>query len=182
MNIEKLGHKIRNGSAFALALLSAVLGTSPVAQAQVTAATTPLFLSSSADPNIMFVLDDSGSMHWEITPDEYLYSSYYVFPRASGNYGGGDYNNQVLSFRDASPANATEQGRVAALRSSHVNKTYYNPAVTYLPWSKPVGMTFSSATPSVTASSSYFPNASPTAAPHHPLRSTGTRNLTVNNT
>jgi type IV pilus assembly protein PilY1 len=178
MNLKNIGRLVLSGVGNAVVLLSASLGVHSLAHAQVTAATSPMFLSSSADPNIMFVLDDSGSMHWEITPDEYLYS-YYVFPRATGNYGGSDYNNNVLSFRDAAPANATEQGRVAALRSSHVNKTYYNPSVTYLPWSKPEGMAFTAAVPAVTASSAYFPAASPTAAPNHPYRNTGTRNLTV---
>lgn len=182
MKTKRIGQWVLGWAVGAAAVLSAALGPQTAAMAQVTAAKTPLFLTSSADPNIMFVLDDSGSMHWEITPDEYLYSSYYVFPRVSGNYGGSDYSNQVLSFRDASPANATEQGRVAALRSSHVNKTYYNPSVYYRPWAKPAGMTFASPFRAVTASSTYFPDASPTAAPHHPLRNTGTRNLTVDNT
>lgn len=149
--------------------------------AQVNISKVPLFLTSSADPNIMFTLDDSGSMHWEITPDEYV-NAYYIYPRAGGNYGGGDYNNDVVSFRDdATAANNAERGNAAAFRSSFVNTSYYNPAITYRPWSKPAGMAIA-ATPPVNTASDSFPNASPTAAPHHPIRNTGTRDLTSNNT
>jgi type IV pilus assembly protein PilY1 len=129
----------------------------------------------------MFILDDSGSMHWEITPDDYAYS-YFVYPRAEGNYGSSSYTSYVVSFRDGSTAaNAAERATAASLRSPHVNKSYYNPSITYRPWSKPAGMSIT-AVPSVSAASDFFPAASPTAAPNHPIRNTGVRNLTVNNT
>lgn len=151
------------------------------AHAQVNISRVPLFLTSSAEPNIMFTLDDSGSMHWEITPDDYRHS-YYMFPRASGNYGGSDYDNDVVSFRDgATASNNAERGTAAALRSFYVNPSYYNPAVTYRPWAKPVNMAITATPPVVTASDS-FSNALPTAAPHHPIQDTGVRNLTVDNT
>lgn len=138
------------------------------AAASVPVSDAPLFLPTPVDPNIMFIIDDSGSMHWEVTPDEYLGTAYYVFPRADGNYGAGDYANNVVSFRDAAPAAAAEQAYVAAMRSPEVNKSYYNPAITYRPW--------------VRADGTLFPNSNPTAARHHPIRNTGTRNLTVNET
>lgn len=180
MNTNKTCQGLRSWAGSALVGLTLSLGSSG-AMAQVNAAQLPLFLSSSADPNIMFVLDDSGSMHWEITPDD-VRDAEYVFPRAAGNYGGSDYNNNSLSFRDEATTGAVERGRVAALRSFHVNKSYYNPAVTYRPWAKPAGMAFAGATPAVDTAASHFPEASPVAAPHHPLRDTGTRNLTVDNT
>jgi len=138
-----------------------------LASAQVNIAQTPLFLSSSAEPNIMFILDDSGSMHWEITPDDFVLP-YFVFRRISGLYGAGDYLNYVASVRYDS-GNFDERTTARALRSPTINRSYYNPAVTYRPWSR--------------ADGTLFPNASPTAAPHHPIRTgLGTRNLTVNTT
>ncbi len=90
----------------------------------------PLFLTSAVHPNIIFTLDDSGSMQFEIMPEELITNSvYFVFPRADGVYGGGDYLNKVVDFDSAN-------WRTTQLRSSHVNKIYYDPTVRYLPWSK----------------------------------------------
>ena len=83
----------------------------------------PLFLGGNISPNVMFTLDDSGSMHFEIMPQELIIESVrYMFPRASGVYGGSDYSNYVVDF---DPANRY----AASLRSSHVNKIYYDPSV-----------------------------------------------------
>ena len=38
----------------------------------------PLQTGSSVEPNIMFMIDDSGSMHWEITPDLYADDPHYA--------------------------------------------------------------------------------------------------------
>ncbi|MDZ4279291.1 MAG: PilC/PilY family type IV pilus protein [Hydrogenophaga sp.] len=153
---------------FVALLFSALtLSGAGMATAQVNIARTPLFLTSTADPNVMFILDDSGSMHWEVTPDDYVLP-YFTFRRIAGLYGGGDYLNYVASVRyDAT--NLDERATARALRSFTVNKSYYDPSITYRPW--------------VRADGTLYANASPTAAPHHPIRTgLGTRNLTVNNT
>ncbi len=145
----------------------ASMGVHTIAHAQVSAAQLPLFVSSSAEPNIMFVLDDSGSMHWEITPDDFVLP-YFTFRRIPGLYGGADYQNYVASVR-YNAVNADESLTARRSRSFAVNKSYYNPAVTYRPWAR--------------ADGSLFPNAVPTAAFHHPVRTgLGTRNLTVDTT
>jgi len=121
----------------------------------------PLFLSASVDPNIVFVLDDSGSMHWELMPDDLIHS-YYLFPRATSIYGAGDYTNYVPTFEDG-------YGYSALARCPLKNILYYNPAITYTPWSNSDG--------------SLFANAAPDAAYHNPKNVTaGTRDLTSNNT
>lgn len=122
----------------------------------------PLFLGGNISPNVMFTLDDSGSMHWEIMPDDAIYS-YFMFPRASSVYNSGsDYSNYVPIFADGFSYSART-------RSPQTNPIYYNPAVTYQPWSNSDG--------------SLMPNAVPTAAFHNPTKtSAGSRNLTVNNT
>lgn len=128
----------------------------------------PLFLTSAVDPNIIFTLDDSGSMQFEIMPDDRITSSArYVYPRTSGIYGGSDYNNYVVGFDGGSFD--SQNGYTAKLRSSHVNTIYYDPTVRYLPWSN--------------ADSSLMDDAPPTCAPHNPRNTgKGCRNLTVNNT
>ncbi|WP_297325998.1 PilC/PilY family type IV pilus protein [Nitrosomonas sp.] len=123
----------------------------------------PLFLGGNISPNVMFTLDDSGSMHFEIMPENLILQSvYYMFPRASGVYGADDYSNYVVDFDSANKY-------TASLRSSYVNKIYYDPTVRYLPWSNSDG--------------SLMNNADPTCAYHNPLNTAaGCRNLTVNNT
>lgn len=61
----------------------------------------PLFLGGNISPNVMFTLDDSGSMQFEFMPDDLvntLNAYYYMFPRATGVYGGGEYNNAAIDF------------------------------------------------------------------------------------
>ncbi|WP_231369956.1 pilus assembly protein [Thioalkalivibrio sp. ALE17] len=120
----------------------------------------PLFLSSPVDPNLMFILDDSGSMHWDILPDESIYS-YFTFPRPSGVYGSSDYPNYVVTFEDTIYA--------AFLRSPSTNPQYYDPSVTYRPWSNSDG--------------SIMDPSPIDAAPHNPmLPGLGSRDLTSDNT
>lgn len=123
----------------------------------------PLFLGGNISPNVMFTLDDSGSMHFEIMPEELILQEVrYMFPRASGVYGAADYNNYVVDFDSANRY-------TASLRSSYVNKIYYDPTVRYQPWSNSDG--------------SLMSNASPTCAYHNPYNTAvGCRDLTANNT
>ncbi len=110
----------------------------------------PLFLTQDASPNIMYILDDSGSMHFELMPgDLILGSARYVYPRADGVYGGNDYNNRVPTVDSNSAFNARS-------RSPQINALYYNPAVTYDPW--------------VQWDGSSYPDADPDCAWHNPER------------
>lgn len=118
---------------------------------------TPLQTQTSAEPNVMMILDDSGSMHWEALPDDNVYV-YYMFPRAANVYGSSDYDNLTVD-------SDTNNKYARFLRSSN-NKIYYNPAILYKPWSNPDG--------------TLMPNATPTAALHNPANpGAGTRDLTV---
>ncbi|MFQ2367809.1 pilus assembly protein [Aeromonas enteropelogenes] len=133
------------------------------AQAALDIAQVPLYLGTRADPNIMFTLDDSGSMHFEIMPESLIENdANYVYPRASQVYGGRDYNNRTVTF-------AVDNDRNAYIRSSHNNKLYYNPQLTYRPWPR--------------ADGSLMDNASITCAPHNPFNTNaGCRDLTISNT
>ncbi|MGL6495290.1 hypothetical protein ACSZNT_10085 [Aeromonas veronii] len=97
------------------------------AQAALDIAQVPLYLGTRADPNIMFTLDDSGSMHFEIMPESLIENeARYVYPRANNVYGNDDYSNYTITF-------ASDNARNAYVRSSHNNKLYYNPQLTIVP-------------------------------------------------
>ncbi len=171
--------------AFTPALLATLMAL-PV-QAAITIPKVPLQSGSAVAPNVMFILDDSGSMHGEIMPSDIIYdpretndicrdrfgNRFYcdglntiglIYPRASGVYGGSDYDNVVANVEEKS-------GYGAMVRSISFNKIHYNPAITYDPWSK--------------QDSSLYADASTTCALHNPERpGTGEdycRDLTVEN-
>ncbi|PKL95394.1 MAG: pilus assembly protein PilY, partial [Gammaproteobacteria bacterium HGW-Gammaproteobacteria-8] len=123
----------------------------------------PLFVATNVEPNVMFTLDDSGSMQWEFMPDgDSFRFTIFMFPRPDGLYGGANYANQVPSFRDNNLHNFF--GRSAAN-----NGVFYNPDITYRPWSRPDG--------------TEMPNANPAAALYNPaIPGLGSLNLTEQQT
>ena len=140
---------------FALLISSPTLAALDIAQV-------PLYLGTRAEPNIMFTLDDSGSMHFEIMPEGLIENSArYVYPRADNVYGSDDYDNRTVTF-------ASTNDRNAYTRSSNNNKLYYNPLLSYRPWAK--------------ADGTLMANASISCAPHNPFNTAaGCRDLTKNN-
>ncbi|TSE18549.1 Type IV pilus biogenesis factor PilY1 [Tepidimonas alkaliphilus] len=121
----------------------------------------PLQLVSSVDPNVMLLLDDSGSMQFEIMPEEEIrQQTYYLYPRNDNTYGGAVYANRIPSFA----VNANNPYG-AIVRSPAFNTNYYDPSITYKPWVRHDG--------------SSWPNANPACAPNNPARNdAGCRNLT----
>ncbi|HMY78558.1 MAG TPA: pyrrolo-quinoline quinone, partial [Thauera aminoaromatica] len=117
--------------------------------------------------NVMFTLDDSGSMYWESIPDPHSFRvGTYLFPRPTNVYdwrtGADDYPVDPVST-DLDDPNAR------FYRSYAGNPLYYNPEKTYKPWSNSDG--------------SLWPNAEPTRAwlnPGHPNRDDYTLDLTQN--
>lgn len=150
-------------AAMRIRLLMALFILVPIrTEATLTLSDVPLFLTTAVDPNVIFTLDDSGSMQFEIMPEGLIIKDVrFVYPRVSSTYGGGSYNNYVAGFD-------SNNGYTAKLRSSRVNKIYYDPTVRYLPWSK--------------ADGSLMDNANITCAPHNPFNTAaGCRNLTEDN-
>lgn len=135
-------------------------------------ASEPLFVTGGAEPNILYVMDDSGSMMHELTPDDaFRFSETWsgsgqhpnmMFPMVEQLYGSSDDASVVPTFDDDSVFGARA-------RASQLNLGYYNPSVTYKPWVKHDG--------------TYYPDADPERAYHNPERQgKGFRNLTVENT
>jgi len=129
-------------------------------------AQTPLYLAQNITPNVMYVLDDSGSMMRELMPEEIRGGDVdYIYPRANSVYGSSDKANKVPTV-DNTIFNARS-------RSNYINKTYYDPSTTYLTWKKPDG--------------SDYPPASLSCALHNPetpsllFNAALCRNLTTDN-
>lgn len=135
-------------------------GCEPIKTSEI--AQTPLFLTRQSEPNVMFLLDDSGSMQFELMPDGLIVGgARYTFPRVNNVYGGSDYSNIVPTVDSNNPYN-----RLA--RSPQHNAVYYNPGVTYSPWTK--------------SDTSTYPDAAPNCANHNPeITSKGCRDLTALN-
>ncbi|MGH1440959.1 MAG: pilus assembly protein [Cellvibrionaceae bacterium] len=79
----------------------------------------PLNISTSVQPNIFFLLDDSGSMDWEVLQSSGARASIYA--------GNPDSGNIDLT---PTPSDQTELLESCAL----YNVMYYDPAQTYTPW------------------------------------------------
>ncbi|WP_123768690.1 pilus assembly protein [Vulcaniibacterium tengchongense] len=159
----------RQGLALIAAAFAATLLALPV-NAAVEFPQIPLQSGVLVPPNIMFTLDDSGSMQFEITPEQNKAprgestdsnrSPNFVFPRTSDDiYGADNLPNRVVTVVDNDWFNRFS-------RSPDHNASYYNPATRYLPWARWDG--------------TLFPNANPSCALNNPVDpGKGCRNLTA---
>ena len=108
---------IRRPAQILLSLLCAALSLGVLAETDL--ADAPLAsTTSSVKPNLMFVLDDSGSMGWDYTPD-------YIDDNNPGHCydGGTTITNVAVACRLGDPPYS----------SSDFNTQYYNPEVSYQP-------------------------------------------------
>jgi len=138
------------------------LGTSAHA-AELALADAPLFLGTQIDPNVFFMMDDSGSMDWEILTKDYNpYSDYWsssstVGLRTDGNWRtysdngrcrgtrtyyyiysrySGNTDNTYSSYcsREAMIDQPNSTVFDWRIRSADFNVLYYDPRVNYSPW------------------------------------------------
>lgn len=123
----------------------------------------PMAVKNTAGPNIMFTLDDSGSMQFEVVPENS--KVYFSFPRPNPLYGA-TWGYSGYSF----VARFDLTNKYARYyRTAKFNLLYYDPAKRYVPWTN--------------ADKTLMSNATATAAYHNPYNTgEGTRNLTVDNT
>jgi len=172
-------------------------GQMPLHAAPGTLTSTPLYLSTAVEPNIVFLTDDSGSMDWTMMTDKadgvysvispvWEFPAYYTHPTPDNiyeewylaNWGATAYVYTLPTHEtmDANSAFLTANGYtdwdgVWRMRNSNYNKMYYNPTITYTPW---IG---------VDNGGSTFSNSTPTAArldPYLPATAANTVNLTTN--
>ena len=104
-----------------LALLACTLLPATPALAGVELAQQPLTVAISVEPNIMFILDDSGSMAWQHMP------------------------GTTASWHNSQPSGLPLNGTIAndiRLRAGNVNTQWYNPLITYEPWLKHDGSVY----------------------------------------
>lgn len=121
----------------------------------------PLFIADSVAPGIFIMMDDSGSMDWEVlTSNYFLYSSYYKKDSWGGMNGTEIYDGLWYSFstggnctgwrdfayifdnddnlygcgRATLEDNSNAYSRDWRIRSTDFNVMYYDPAQTYKPW------------------------------------------------
>ncbi len=114
----------------------ALFGPLSVAAAPGTLSDTPMFLTNPVEPNILFMVDDSGSMDWGVMTTENsglinLGCEYYYAQPAADN----DYYWIVPSEAGlAAQGIAAPYSGVWRAWNSVYNKVYYDPTVTYMPW------------------------------------------------
>ncbi|MEM9372848.1 MAG: PilC/PilY family type IV pilus protein [Planctomycetota bacterium] len=149
-------------------LLAATVFTAGEAGAQFSStldiSTKPLVTVISVKPNIMVVLDDSGSMSFELSMDALNDGSLW-FDQATNSYvkndGSGDFfDNNDGGDRKTSYIFPWTEGpgrnshytvppfiQYAFARSPSYNRAFYDPAVTYEPWPDVGGLTFDDSDP-----------------------------------
>ena len=154
----------------------------PSLAGQLSLSTSPLFLGTSVEPNVFFLSDDSGSMDWDImtlgnqgrmslvgATQTKTFS--YVLPAADNNYGFESSNGRILPSEESVQATANMPADAYGVwrgRFSGFNVMYYNPEITYTPWS------------GVDGAGNPFGNIGPLAAPLDPFNtSSPTVNLTA---
>ncbi|MDO8273290.1 MAG: PilC/PilY family type IV pilus protein [Gammaproteobacteria bacterium] len=147
--------------------LSAWIGAQ---SAPLTLSNSPLFLGVSVDPNVFFMLDDSGSMDWEIlTRSHQYYTNYWQnagvatvtdgmwnIVSTTGTCGstsrkayGYIYSNSDNAYSacifPVALSHTQALQRDWRVRSSDFNLIYYDPAQTYQPWPGMPDATFTAA-------------------------------------
>ena len=162
-------------NSFKLAVTSSIatltlLGSVSSVAAPGTLSDSPMFLTNPVEPNILFMVDDSGSMDWGLMTSENSgimnlgCEYYYAQPAADNDY------TWVVPTEAALIAQgvAAPYGGVWRAWNSDYNKVYYDPAVTYTPW------------PGESANGNIYTDSNPVAAPIDPyVTGGGTVNLAV---
>lgn len=128
---------------FAMRSLAAGLLTVAIAQSAAAAfipSQVPLSLGGQVEPNVMFLLDDSGSMDWGYMPDELRPAYLNVNQRPASSSGCSDRG----SYAGVNTHFCSETGH-RYLVSSKLNTIYYNPDISYLPPLKADGTRYADA-------------------------------------
>ena len=161
-----------------LSLLLCSLCATPSTSAPLELSQVPLFINLVVEPNIVLLMDDSGSMRREFLPEDLNqhqarlanYGIEFLFPSPSDLYDPSNtpffletqripafYPVKTDFFGIAITINSEDDNLYnKRYRSAAINTLYYNPDRSYLPWRR--------------ADGSRFPDANPEQAYHHPIR------------
>lgn len=148
-------------------LIVSLIWVQSVQAGVLTIASAPLAFSVSSvvRPNIMYVLDDSGSMAWDYTPD-YVNDSTSSSSRTTGLCWGTSSGTRGGTPNDTNAASQCTNFYQVPYSTGDVNFQFYDPTVRYAP--------------PLRADSTSYANASTTAAPNDGFGlSGGTLNLTT---
>jgi type IV pilus assembly protein PilY1 len=128
-----------------------------------TLATAPLFLNTAVSPNIFFMIDDSGSMNWEVMTKDFSNNGIFdstqpdgTSPASAGaatqrddnddgvadcTFNSGTFGGYVYgvvfptnSYPDTNKHCNTADDQAWRFRDSDFNPLYFNPNTTYTPW------------------------------------------------
>ncbi|MEO8303410.1 MAG: PilC/PilY family type IV pilus protein [Betaproteobacteria bacterium] len=133
---------------FCVAAVAASLTLQPLGVAAVTItmsnlAESPLQGLNPVKPNIMFTVDDSGSMGWDYLPDWTVWNSYGLFYCRDNRPCGGQFANGAIAINVGSlPYTGLYTPYTdidPPLRSSDFNTAFYNPVATYNSGKRDVG-------------------------------------------
>lgn len=105
----------------------------------------PLFLLTNVQPNILTIVDDSGSMEYEVAIEDASSGRYFPIYRGSEEYRYAIYTAGQRSSRSTAPseqfflddgsADAIEElGLIWRIWNADYNKMHYNPKTNYTPW------------------------------------------------
>ncbi|MEO1201841.1 MAG: hypothetical protein AAFX10_03970, partial [Pseudomonadota bacterium] len=165
----KANKRTRRAGSLAMAALACV---PLVAQAGPgTLAESPLFLTNAVEPNILFLLDDSGSMDWDLMTEEnnglmWLDDCRFEYAQPAAD----NTHDWVLPSEESLIAEgiSAPYGGVWRARNADYNRLYYNPTVRYLPWA------------GENSTGGLYTNITPTAAPYDPyIPANGSVDLTA---
>lgn len=167
----KIKHEIKLFLSWLTAVYMLSVGTA-VQAAEMVLSDSPLFLGTQISPNIFFMLDDSGSMDWEILTQSYhYYNDYWTtagtpFGRVETGYfrgiasAGSCNSTSARNFAyvwsqatntdnlyNSCSSQAAIEGSNADLRdwrvrNAYLNIMYYNPTANYSPWNGYSNATF----------------------------------------
>ena len=119
----------------------------------------PMAVKNTVLPNVMYTLDDSGSMQFEVIPESDFV--YLTFPRpgSSGGSGTALYGTVYYSYGtfDGTAMFDVANRNSRCYRNSSCNQLYYNPAKLYTPWSDSDGSLMPKATPAAAWFNPYNP-------------------------
>ncbi|MDO4681618.1 MAG: PilC/PilY family type IV pilus protein [Lautropia sp.] len=153
---EKRAGKVRTGALGQAVCLFALALCSSGAHARLAQESLIVKEQPVVEPNLMFTLDDSGSMSYNFVPDNELGGHVFAYhPMEPSVY---VYHVQgVLPTDDVTVIGARR-------RSAAINRIYYDPEVRYLPWIDPASVGVNSKGEPVFKS---LPDADPSAAYVH---------------